>query len=261
MQATSLSPCWSVLDFWKINFEKSSLTNWSFSPKKSISEFIFAGYTGSKNSIWNRLKIQFIELDFSKLIFQKSSTDQQGGRLSRFYITWFIDLCTYCLKGWKMNCLELTSYVLPPVHFGHVFLAPTCACCQHRFAWCCWFCQKLPSNDDNNWASIVNQQDGKLVNLTLMQCESPLRFQSLTQVFCSACHSSSLDTGCVLFFVAYFDFFYVLKDEGNVHICYIFGLSLKYVFLSLCISPILKLKRKSAKKDKTLSNNFVMLKS
>ena len=25
------SPCWSALDFWKINLEKSSLTNWIFS--------------------------------------------------------------------------------------------------------------------------------------------------------------------------------------------------------------------------------------
>ena len=64
---------------------------------------------------------------------------------------------------------------------------------------------------------------------------------------------------CPVFCCLFWFFFYVLKDEGNVHICYIFGLSLKYVFLSLCISPILKLKRKSAKKDKTLSNNFVML--
>ena len=46
--------------------------------QKSISKLIFAGYTGSKNPIWNRLKIQFVELDFSKLFFQKSSTDQQG---------------------------------------------------------------------------------------------------------------------------------------------------------------------------------------
>jgi hypothetical protein len=36
------------------------------------------GYTGSKNPVQNRPRIQFIELDFSKLIFQKSSTDQQG---------------------------------------------------------------------------------------------------------------------------------------------------------------------------------------
>ena len=41
-------------------------------------KLIFAGYTGSKNQVWNKLKIQSIELDFSKLIFQKSSTDQQG---------------------------------------------------------------------------------------------------------------------------------------------------------------------------------------
>ena len=33
------------------------------------------GYTGSKNPVQNRLKIQFIEFDFSNLVFQKSSTD------------------------------------------------------------------------------------------------------------------------------------------------------------------------------------------
>ena len=46
--------------------------------QKSISKLIFAGYTGSKNQVRNRLRIQFVELDFSKLIFQKSSADQQG---------------------------------------------------------------------------------------------------------------------------------------------------------------------------------------
>ena len=51
------------------------ISNWN---KKSISKLIFAGYTGSKISVWNRLNIQFVKLDFSKLIFQKSSTDQQG---------------------------------------------------------------------------------------------------------------------------------------------------------------------------------------
>ena len=59
-------------------FEKSSSTNWFFNLQKSISKLIFAGYTGSKNPVRNRLKIQFVELDFSKLIFQKSSTEQQG---------------------------------------------------------------------------------------------------------------------------------------------------------------------------------------
>ena len=43
-----------------------------------ISKLIFAGYTGSKNQVLNRLKIQFVELDFSELIFPKSSTEQQG---------------------------------------------------------------------------------------------------------------------------------------------------------------------------------------
>ena len=72
----TLTPYPSVLDFWKIKFEKSSSTNWIFNLQKSISKLIFAGYTGSKNPVRNRLKIQFVELDFSKLIFQKSSTDQ-----------------------------------------------------------------------------------------------------------------------------------------------------------------------------------------
>ena len=35
---------------------------------------IFTGYTGSKNPVLKKLKIQFVELDFSKLIFQKSSS-------------------------------------------------------------------------------------------------------------------------------------------------------------------------------------------
>ena len=47
----------------------------------SSKSWIFAGYTGSKNPVRNRLKIQFIELDFTNLIFQKSSTDGQGKRL------------------------------------------------------------------------------------------------------------------------------------------------------------------------------------
>ena len=54
-----------------------------FSLQKSILKLIFAGYTGSKNSVRNRLKIQFAELDFSKLIFQKSSTDQQGDSVTK----------------------------------------------------------------------------------------------------------------------------------------------------------------------------------
>ena len=57
--------------------------NWIFNLQKSILKLIFVGYTGSKNQVRNRLKIQFVELDVSRLIFQKSSTDQQGERLKR----------------------------------------------------------------------------------------------------------------------------------------------------------------------------------
>ena len=64
-----------------LNFEKSSSMNWIFSLQKSISKLIFAGYTGSKSQVWNRVKIKFVELDLSKFIFQKSSTDQQGDSL------------------------------------------------------------------------------------------------------------------------------------------------------------------------------------
>ena len=54
--------------------------NWIFSLQKSISKLIVGGYTGNKNPVRNRLKIQFIEPDFSKSIFQNSTTDQQGVR-------------------------------------------------------------------------------------------------------------------------------------------------------------------------------------
>ena len=75
LNGLGFTPYPSVLNFWKIQFEKSSSTNWIFNLQKSISKLIFAGYTGSKNPVRNRLKIQFVELDFSNLIFQKSSTD------------------------------------------------------------------------------------------------------------------------------------------------------------------------------------------
>ena len=51
-------------------FEKSSSTNW-----------IFTACVACKNNFkidFCRLKIQFVELDLSNLIFQNSSTDQQG---------------------------------------------------------------------------------------------------------------------------------------------------------------------------------------
>ena len=76
----------SVLDFLKIKLEKSNLTNWIFSlfrtgllppaqPGKINFEIDFC-----------RSKIQFLELDFSNLIFQKSSTDGQCVRLLKIIV-------------------------------------------------------------------------------------------------------------------------------------------------------------------------------
>ena len=62
-----------------LTFEKSSLKNqvrrtefltcknqfWNWFLK-----LIFAGYTGSKNPVWNRLNLPFVELEFYNLIFQ-----------------------------------------------------------------------------------------------------------------------------------------------------------------------------------------------
>ena len=76
LSTLNLLPYPSVGDFWKIKSEKSSSTDWIFNLQESISKLIFASYTGSKNPVGNRLKIQFVELDFSNMIFQKSSTDQ-----------------------------------------------------------------------------------------------------------------------------------------------------------------------------------------
>ena len=39
-----------------------------------------------KDQVQNRLKIQFFELNFSKLIFQSSSTDQQKDRLGQNFV-------------------------------------------------------------------------------------------------------------------------------------------------------------------------------
>ena len=50
----------------------------------SISNFNFAGYTGSKNQVGNGQKIKFVPLNFSNSIFQKSSSDQYvGGGMDR----------------------------------------------------------------------------------------------------------------------------------------------------------------------------------
>ena len=72
---------------------------------------IFAGYKGSKNQVRNRLKIQFVENDFSKLIFQKSSTDQQGIGLGLSYIVYLITFQRWALL---LACKLMFSRVGPP---------------------------------------------------------------------------------------------------------------------------------------------------
>ena len=71
----SILPYPFVLDFWKINLEKSSSTNWIF--RLFQTEFLLPGLPAKINLEIDfcRLKIQFVELDVSSLTFQKSSTD------------------------------------------------------------------------------------------------------------------------------------------------------------------------------------------
>ena len=73
-----LSLCWSILDFWKINLEKSSLKNWIFSLFRTGFLLPVQHAKISFEIDFCRLRIKFVELDFYNLIFQKSSEDQKG---------------------------------------------------------------------------------------------------------------------------------------------------------------------------------------
>ena len=52
----------------KSSWKKSSLTNWISSLQKSISKLIFAGYTGSKNPVRNRLIARKSALEKTQLL-------------------------------------------------------------------------------------------------------------------------------------------------------------------------------------------------
>ena len=82
------SPCWSVLDFWKINLEKSSSKNWIYSLFRTW--FLLPVQPAQTNFEIDfcRLKIQFVKLDFFNLLFQSSSTDQQGDCLVKMKKSW-----------------------------------------------------------------------------------------------------------------------------------------------------------------------------
>ena len=97
-----LTPCWSVLELWQIKLENSISTNWIFCLQKSISKLIFAGCTGSKNQVWNRLKIKFAELDFSKLIFSKIKYRSTGSKALSI-CTWFFEKSSLKSQVWKVS--------------------------------------------------------------------------------------------------------------------------------------------------------------
>ena len=73
-----------------LNFEKSS---WKSQVRRtgSILKLIFAGYKGNKNPVWNRLKMQFIKLDFSKLIFRNQVQINRGIALCPEFLLTFLN--------------------------------------------------------------------------------------------------------------------------------------------------------------------------
>ena len=104
-----LSP---VLDFWKIKLEKSSLTNWIFS---LLPNWCLQTKQAAKIKFEiHRLKIQSVELDFSNLIFQKSSTDQQDTPARTLLISglksWVLKLSFLSLKIMVKSGLEFTYF-------------------------------------------------------------------------------------------------------------------------------------------------------
>ena len=68
---TANPPIYMHLIFVILEFEISSLMNWIFFPSLN---WIFAGYTGSKNPVQTRKKIQFIKLEI--LNSRMSSADR-----------------------------------------------------------------------------------------------------------------------------------------------------------------------------------------
>ena len=71
-KAADFPPVDLYLIFEKTSFKNQVLQTGLLACKKSISKLIFAGYTGSKNQVQNRLKIKFVELDFSKSMYRST---------------------------------------------------------------------------------------------------------------------------------------------------------------------------------------------
>ena len=65
-----------------LTFEKMGFDKLHFSSYLNLN---FAGYKDSKNQFRNKPKMKFVEIHFSKSIFQKASAAQQG-------IVWIVDI-------------------------------------------------------------------------------------------------------------------------------------------------------------------------
>ena len=74
-----------------------------------------AGYTGSKNQVQNSLKIQFVELDFSNLFFQRSSMYRSTGvelsnkRAVKAYYFW--EFFSYMFLNLPVGKIKLQFYI------------------------------------------------------------------------------------------------------------------------------------------------------
>ena len=108
----------SVLDFWKIKFEKST---WIYNLQKSISKSIFAGHTGNKNQVRTRQKIKFVlkliffefvinsQIDISKIKHRMIDTVSVGLNLAEWR-TFMIMI----LKKWHFwNCVSPNNSNFP----------------------------------------------------------------------------------------------------------------------------------------------------
>ena len=60
--------------------------------------FIFTACVACKSQVQNRLKIQFVKLDFSNLIFQKSSADQQGVKFIKYISNYKLQIYKLAVK-------------------------------------------------------------------------------------------------------------------------------------------------------------------
>ena len=87
---SDLSPYWSALYFWQIDFEKSSWTNWIFCLFRTW--FLLCSL---KILVWNRQKFKFVQLDFSNQI-SKIKIRSIGGMSLFAHVSIPWDHCNVC---------------------------------------------------------------------------------------------------------------------------------------------------------------------